>query len=177
MRRDRGGEAVRIRSARPEDAPAVLDLIRDVAATTEFLAQVGADAIPDPTLVAAQITAFERHPLHLALVAEADGSLVGSLRFTPGAATRNRHTGSFFVQVRSTWRGRGVGRALIESLLAWARAHPSIEKVSLGVFATNAAAIGLYRSLGFVEEGRAVREFRLGPGRYVDDVKMYVWVK
>jgi ribosomal protein S18 acetylase RimI-like enzyme len=49
------------------------------------------------------------------------------------------------------WRGRGGGRMLIEEALASlpAEAH----KVELEVFPDNEAAISLYRSLGFEQEG------------------------
>lgn len=67
--------------------------------------------------------------------------------------------------------------ALITALLDWGAAHETIEKVRLGVFATNERATGLYRALGFVEEGRRRKEFRFGPGRYVDDIRMFQWVK
>jgi RimJ/RimL family protein N-acetyltransferase len=50
-----------------------------------------------------------------------------------------------------------------------------IEKLSLAVFAENQRAIALYKSCGFVEEGRRKGEFRVG-GRAVDDLLMARWV-
>jgi len=52
-------------------------------------------------------------------------------------------------------RRRGIGRALVEHLLRYA-VEVQIRRVILEVRASNAAALGLYRSLGF-QEGR-VRE-------------------
>jgi len=51
--------------------------------------------------------------------------------------------------VAATHRGRGIGRALIESALAWAAASGR-EALRLRVFPDNAPAIGLYRATGFV---------------------------
>jgi ribosomal protein S18 acetylase RimI-like enzyme len=48
-----------------------------------------------------------------------------------------------------------------------------IEKVCCEVFSTNAQAIGFYRSLGFAEEGRCPKAYRLGESKYVDGVLMY----
>jgi RimJ/RimL family protein N-acetyltransferase len=79
--------------------------------------------------------------------------------------------------VRPSAQHRGVGTALVDAMLAWARAHPRIQKVCLGVFSTNTVALALYRSLGFEEEGRGRRAFRLGPTTYVDDVEMGLFVK
>jgi hypothetical protein len=31
--------------------------------------------------------------------------------------------------------------------------------------------------MGFVEECRRVKEFKVGPGRYHDDIQMSLWVK
>lgn len=45
--------------------------------------------------------------------------------------------------------------------------------MTLGVFATNEAAIQLYESLGFIKEGSRKREFKLENGTYVDDIHMY----
>jgi RimJ/RimL family protein N-acetyltransferase len=52
-----------------------------------------------------------------------------------------------------------------------------IGNVSLEVFATNSVAIRLYKKLGFAEEGLRPREVKFGPGRYVDGVAMYRFVK
>ncbi len=49
-------------------------------------------------------------------------------------------------------RGRGLGRALVESLLAWAVGEGAASAF-LQVVAPNAVARGLYRSQGFVEIG------------------------
>jgi ribosomal protein S18 acetylase RimI-like enzyme len=48
-----------------------------------------------------------------------------------------------------------------------------IEKVCCEVFSTNAPAIGFYRSLGFAEEGRCPKAYRLSESKYVDGVLMY----
>jgi ribosomal protein S18 acetylase RimI-like enzyme len=51
-------------------------------------------------------------------------------------------------------RGRGLGRVLCTALMREAvRLHPSITAFSLYVFPDNLPAIGLYRSLGYVEVG------------------------
>lgn len=57
--------------------------------------------------------------------------------------------------------------------LAPARAAPGRERQ---VRASNEPAMALYRSLGFVEEGRKTRRLKLGPDAYLDDVYMALWV-
>lgn len=57
------------------------------------------------------------------------------------------------VAVHSNYRGKGIGRMLVERVL-----HDCSERgaefVSLEVRQSNESAIGLYRQLGFLETGR-----------------------
>jgi ribosomal protein S18 acetylase RimI-like enzyme len=52
------------------------------------------------------------------------------------------------VMVDDALRGRGLGRALVTGLMGWARAAGAAQAY-LQVDQTNAAAIGLYRSMGY----------------------------
>jgi putative acetyltransferase len=69
------------------------------------------------------------------------------------------------------WRGRGVGSALMEVAIVWAR-EQGMHKLSLGVWPHNAAAIALYRKYGFVEEGRRIKHARRQSGELWDIVEM-----
>ena len=80
--------------------------------------------------------------------------------------------GWFGIAIHPDWRSRGVGGLLMDGLIAWARATPAVEKINLKVLATNERAIGLYKSKGFVEEGRAAKTIKYEDGSYVDDVSM-----
>ena len=93
-----------------------------------------------------------------------------------GSLARMRHAAKLEVMVHPAHRQRGLGRQLMEGCIAWAEQAEGVEKLSLNVFADNEAAIGLYRSLGFQEEGRRPREYRDPDGRYRDDVLMYRFV-
>ena len=65
----------------------------------------------------------------------------------------------------------------MQTIMDWATEHPVIEKVALGVFANHTIAINLYKDLGFVEEGRKIKEFKIGPSEYVDSIIMHKFVK
>jgi putative acetyltransferase len=92
----------------------------------------------------------------------------------PSAVTA--HVVRLTIAVHEGHQGQGVGRALMDALLAWAQAEPRVDKVELQVCATNARAIELYASLGFVEEGRKTKRLQIAPGEYLDDVYMALWV-
>jgi ribosomal protein S18 acetylase RimI-like enzyme len=68
------------------------------------------------------------------------------------------------------WRGRGVGRRLMERTLEAARAFP-LTRVELAVRADNECAIALYRKIGFEVGGRR-RRAMLVDGIYYDDIIM-----
>jgi RimJ/RimL family protein N-acetyltransferase len=79
--------------------------------------------------------------------------------------------GEFGMFVDSGWRGHGVGAALVQAAIAWARGQ-GLHKLCLEVFAHNTAAIALYRKCGFVAEGRRVRQYRRASGELWDSVMM-----
>ena len=173
---DPTGQEFLIRTPRGEDAAAMLAYIGPVAGETEFFI-VEPDEFPAEDEERKWIQDHLDHPGKLLLLAEASGTIIGSLSFENGRYRRIAHRGSFGIGVRKEWRGRGVGTALLRTLLEWAEANPIIEKVGLEVFATNERAIRLYKKLGFVEQGFGGKEVKRGPGEYVDVVWMYRFVK
>jgi RimJ/RimL family protein N-acetyltransferase len=101
------------------------------------------------------------------LVAVADDEIIGSLHVEP-----SRHGfGELGMAIAREWRGRGVGSALLEAAIEWARER-GLHKLSLGVFTHNAAAIALYRKFGFVEEGHRVKQYRRESGELWDTLDM-----
>jgi ribosomal protein S18 acetylase RimI-like enzyme len=101
------------------------------------------------------------------LVAVADGEIVGSIH-----VDASRHGfGEIGMAVARAWRGRGVGSALLAAAIDDARER-GLHKLSLSVFAHNAAGIALYRKYGFVEEGRRVKQYRRQSGELWDAVDM-----
>ena len=59
----------------------------------------------------------------------------------------------------------------MQAAVGWAR-DQGLHKLSLEVFAHNAAAIALYRKCGFMEEGRRVRQYRRASGELWDSIVM-----
>ena len=174
---DQTGQQFTIRTAQADDAEAILAYIRPVAEETEFFV-IQPDEFP-PTVKEEQawIQDHVDHPGKILLLAEADGTIIGSVTFEAGNFRRIAHRGNLGISVAKEWRGRGIGMALLESLLDWATASPAIEKVCLDAFASNLRAIGLYRKLGFTEEGRRIKDIKRGSDEYIDTISMYRFVK
>lgn len=86
----------------------------------------------------------------------------------PGA--KHAHRGTLWgMYVRPEGRGAGIGRRLVEAVIAHARRH--VELIQLRVISENAPARRLYESLGFVEYGIEWHAAKYR-GRYHDDVLM-----
>ena len=101
------------------------------------------------------------------LVAVADGEVVGSIH-----VEKSRFGfGEVGMAILREWRGRGVGSALLEAGVDWAR-DQGLHKLSLSVFPHNTAAIALYRKYGFVDEGRRVKQIRRASGELWDSIDM-----
>lgn len=140
-----GSEAPLDRAARRE--------FFDRLARTETTAPGACDSAPQPGDAAI-------------LMAEVDGTLAGaiSLQLTRGVVD----LGMFVAADR---RGAGVGTALVEAAVAWAR-EVGAHKVALAVWPHNHPARALYAKFGFVTEGRRRRHHRRRNGELWDSVLM-----
>jgi RimJ/RimL family protein N-acetyltransferase len=168
----RTGQSIVIRAAHPADARAIHTI------TAQAIAE-GVYHISEPqefTITLQDEEAWIRQhaerPAEALLVAEVDGDVVGLIHFEPGGRKRQAHMGELAMNVAPAWRELGIGRCLLEALIAWASDQPQIERVGLRALSTNPRALHLYASVGFVEEGRRIQAIKLGSGRYADEVLM-----
>ena len=164
-----------IRPARVEDAPLLAAAERAIAATPGLLVPLPAELTDERC--AQKIAALAGADNGRFLVAEHDGAPVGHAMLDPLPYAAVRHVVHLTLVAHAGWQGRGVGRALLEQLIEWAQSAPAVEKIELNVRASNAAAIALYRKVGFAEIGRWQRRVKIAPDRYVDDVAMELLVK
>jgi phosphinothricin acetyltransferase len=169
-----------VRSPRDPGDPAPVGVRPAAAADAAAICRIYNQGIQDrvATLETEERTPAERAewlaargPRHPVLVAEADGAVVGwaSLNaFNPRRAYD--HVADFSLYVAREWRGRGVGRALLDALVARARAL-GYHKLVLSAFPWNEAGMRAYRRAGFREVGIYREQGRLD-GRWVDTVVM-----
>lgn len=102
-----------------------------------------------------------------------DGMLVGFLRYLRPVRMARRHTVEVHsVHVDAGHRGQGIARQLFLAAFAAARAE-GIESLTLTVLADNAAARGLYESLGFSAFGTEPRAVKRA-GCYTDIVSYWI---
>lgn len=106
------------------------------------------------------------------LVADDGGRVVGWCDVRRDTIPTYAHDSILGMGLLAGYRGRGLGGRLIRAALHAAR-DAGLERVSLSVYARNAAALALYRRVGFVHEGTRVRGRKLD-GAY-EDVHMMAY--
>ena len=149
-----------IRPARAGDAEAMAELFAAVAGERTGIAT-------EPPVDLAERAALFAGSAGESVVAVADGQLIGMIH-----VQASRHGfGELGMLVDRGWRGRGVGSALLEAAIGWARTR-GLHKLCLEVFAHNAAAVALYRRCGFAEEGRRPHQYRRASGELWDTIVM-----
>jgi GNAT superfamily N-acetyltransferase len=152
---------VNVRRLRPDEAKLLKDLrLRALADAPDAFAHTHAEISAKPDSYWEQMTRGVTEPgRHVMLVAEDDGAPVGIAfgvlpRIRPEDRPDAPHLGGMWVD--PTARGRGVGRALAEAVLDWARER-GFGVIALWVTEGNDPAIALYEHRGFTRTGRTDR--------------------
>jgi RimJ/RimL family protein N-acetyltransferase len=105
-----------------------------------------------------------------------DGKLVGCAGLVREQGIKERHKAWVWgVYVNAEWRGKHTGRDLLKALLDRAAEMNGLEQIALRVASTQAAALGLYRSLGFEPFGREPKALKIA-GRYIDEEYMILFL-
>lgn len=161
--------SVVIRPARPEDAATLVALGATIGREPEAWL-LNTDGWRNVNEERRYIRALKRHPDAAVYVAEDDGAIVGRLSVARDPHQASRHVADLGIMVAASHRRRGVGRALLEQAVAWAR-DTGVHKLELHVFPWNEPAILLYEQFGFVREGLRKGHYRRA-GEYVDAILM-----
>jgi GNAT superfamily N-acetyltransferase len=134
---------VTVRDVRPDDVPAVVGLVRELA---EYERELASCLLTDDQLHAAL---FGAAPALFGHVAEVGGEVVGcALWFLNFSTWRGVH-GIYLedLYVRPEMRGRGLGRALLARLAAIC-VERGYARLEWAVLDWNTPSIGFYRSIG-----------------------------
>lgn len=160
-----------IRPARPRDARSFLDAYRGVAAEKRFIRTES--VTHSHRLFRKRFRrSWDENAAHLLALDE--DRVVGSIAIRRDEHPVTHHVATLDMLVVSSHRRRGVGSALLDEALRWARSH-GVERIELSVYPSNDGAIALYRRFGFVQEGRLVRHSKKSYG-YEDEILMALWL-
>ena len=158
-----------IRPAEPGDAQALVELSEEVGAEEGCWLLVD-EKSRSTTEEKRYLRAVRRHPDAAVYLAEIDDAVVARLSLARDVHPASRHVADLGLMVAASHRRRGVGRAMLEQAVAWARAA-EISKLELHVFPWNTPALALYETFGFEREGVRKGQY-LRAGVPVDTVLM-----
>ena len=160
------GRVLGIRKAHPADAPELLAYIEQTSAQTDFFTFGPGEFDLSEAEERHYLGAVLDSPNQVFLLALVDGAIVGTANFDAPRRPRVRHSGEIGMSVhRDFWR-MGVGSALLDTLIAWAKATGIVTKLNLKVRTDNDRAIALYRRKGFALEGTIRNDMKLGDHYY-----------
>ncbi len=159
-----------IRKAKVEDAHAILIAQQKIAETPGYFCSQPSEMSEENVVkTIRQLSELEKG---FYLVAEHDGKIVGHAFLETLNLKSICHVAELSIGVHHGWQERGVGTALMQQLIDWAKQSRTIEKIELNVRASNSRAIALYKKLGFIEEGRLKNRVKIDDSHYIDDILM-----
>ena len=163
---------VTIREAQPSDAGALLAFVRQTLAEPGLDIALRPDefdlSVEEEEKILADCLASENS---IMLLAEAGSNIVGQLGLRGSRRRALRHAAELGMMVSEDWRGQGIGTALMERAIAWARGSGVLKRLELKVYTRNQRAIHLYQKFGFQVEGRRQRAV-WEDGEWLDDYLM-----
>lgn len=162
---------MRIRRLLPADAGAFQDLrLRGLLESpTAFGSSYEEEVDRSIPAIAASLAEGTGRNMFGALI---DNQLVGVVGVGREPALKQLHRGfirSMYVAPQA--RGRGIGKALMQEAVHFARAMPGLRQLTLTVTAGNSAALATYKGFGFKVYGTAPAALQV-QGIYYDEIQM-----
>jgi len=161
-----------VRQAEPADAEALVQLGRAVGSEPEGWL-ISVNGWRGAAEERRYLRAIRRYPHAAVFVAEdeEEGELVGRISLARDQHPASYHVADLGLMVSASYRRQGIGRALLEAAVGWAR-EAGVTKLELHVFPWNEPGIRLYEQFGFEREGYRKEHYRRGDGQYADAILM-----
>lgn len=168
---DLGGVTAVVQPARQQDITGIIGVITQVATGGHHVVAKRLAAELEQTDVLIRHNESQTRTFFVATV---DEDAVGWLHLSAPQLEELRHTAELTVGVLEEYRGKGIGRALMEQGLAWANDH-GYRKVSQRLPAGNEQGVAFLEATGWTVE--CVREGQyLVDGELEDEVQVAVWL-
>ena len=166
------GSICTIRSAEPEDASRMIQYLKIIMGETPFLLRTPEEVDCTVEEEAAVLARRRDDPRSLMLVAEVDGEIAACADVcSHGRKSRQFHRGELGISVRKDFWRRGIGTAMMERLIVFAR-QAGFEQIELTVESKNQRALALYHKYGFVVYGTRPHGLKYPDGSYDSDYLM-----
>jgi len=159
-----------IRKATPDDLPQLTELHQEVARISQGIARTEGEV--SEQYLRDLYQHISQQGLMLVGIEVETNELIAEMHASKYGLHIFEHIlTSLTIVVKPTYQGRGVGKSLFTAFLREVDENwPEIGRIELESRSTNQKSIGLYKSLGFVQEGRMVNKTRNADGRYEDSL-------
>jgi L-amino acid N-acyltransferase YncA len=154
--------AMELRDATAADWPAIWPIFEAVVRAGETYAydlETGCDD--------GRALWMEAPPARVAVAVADDGTILGTSKMSANRGGNGAHVATASFMVAPEARGQGVGRALGEDMVAWARAAGFRAIQFNAVVESNTGAVRLWQALGFTIVGTVPEAFRSPTAGYV----------
>ena len=167
-----GGREIVLRSPKEEEAQMLLDYLKTVTGETRFLMCESDEVTYSAENELEFLKSHNESENEMMIMAFVDGEYAGNCAFEKVTTSRrNHHRASVGIALFLKYTGFGLGRLLMERLLAKID-EAGYEASELTVVGGNERAYHLYESLGFKECGRIPNANKYDDGTYADDILM-----
>lgn len=172
----KSGKQITVRAPEDQEAQSLMDLKRAYIKNTSTLPWT-LDEYPKE--VAHELKVIEEYRVStnsILLIAEQEGELIGNIDITGNKRLKMAHTGMVGMGIKENWRNQGLGKALMESAIEWAKNNSELEILWLDVYASNELGYNLYKNTGFEVSG-IIKDFFKESNGYMDKIQMYQRIK
>ena len=147
-----------IREASKEDGKLMIDFYNVVGGETDFLSFGKNEFIKNLPDYEVSLDAIKKEDNSIILLVEIDNKIIGIASINSSPKVRFKHVGEFGIVISQQYCELGLGRILIDYLIAWANANGITKKISLVTSESNYRAMELYKKVGFVVEGILIKD-------------------
>lgn len=162
----KNGDKIIIRDIIPDDAEKMLEYLKIIGGETPFLT-FGEEGLPITIEKEREIIKQNNEDKNsYFLCVDKDGEIVASVNVRWPSKKRLKHSAEFGISVKKKYWRMGIGKLLLEEIINICREN-GIRKLNLKVIEGNERAMSLYKSFGFVIEGKITRE-QLIDGEFQD---------
>jgi len=165
------GEKLILRQPTEDDAGAMIEYLNQVGGESDNLLFGKDEFYMTVEQEKEFIRKLRQNPNSIMILGLIDNSIVSVSQIGCLSKKRIAHNCELAISVRKQHWNKGIGSAVMEELIRFAKNHDRIKNVHLGVRASNSRAIGLYEKFGFVKVGVHKDYFNIN-GTYDDLILM-----
>lgn len=165
---------IHVRKALKDDTLQIVEIIKNAEESGFMLFNPGERKL-DAEVFGQRIEDINKNGKSGIFIACEGERVLGYLIVQNESLSRVAHRGYIVIGVHSGSRGKGVGKALFNYVLEWAKTI-GLHRLELTVIKHNEAAVNLYKKMGFEIEGIKKASLFID-GAYVDEYYMSKLIK